>query len=260
MSGKTTGRILSLGQKLGSALSEPDRQADGIRNLSVAPQVFADEFNKVFAGSGVVEDREKVRAATVLYNTLRNGATKQIELYVQMGKALLAAERKFEPQEWKLLIEHTESLFQVPKNRAVMWRQIACAVEEGRLPVDRLPDSYSVAYVFTHYEPWRIQKAVEAGVLRPSVTRREAENFRRLPMPGCAREVSDRGAEELVRLRKQERRLEEKLLELRERIARLQASSTTVAADAQGQIREMPLRPGNAEANGRSLTISVSES
>jgi hypothetical protein len=222
MSGKTTGRILSIGQKLGTALAEPDRQADGIRNLSVAPQAFADTFNRVFAGTGVAEDGEKVRAATILYNTLRNGAAKQIELYVQMGKALLAAERKFGPDEWRLLIDHSETLFEVPKNRAVMWRQIALAVEEGRLPVDRLPDSYSVAYVFTHYEPWRIQKAVEAGVLRPSVSRKEAENFRRLAMPDAAPAVptGDR-SEELARLRKLERRLEEKLAAVRERIAKL---------------------------------------
>lgn len=231
MNTKTTGRILSIGQKLGSALTEPDRQADGLRNLSVAPQAFADEFNRVFAGTGVAQDQEKVRAATILYNTLRNGAAKQIELYVQMGKALLAAERKFTADEWKLLIEHTEPLFQVPRNRAVMWRQIALAVEEGRLPVDRLPDSYSVAYVFTHYEPWRIKKAVEANVLRPSVTRREAENFRRLTMPDGGRDAaSDGPSEELARLRKQERRLEEKLGAVRERIAQLRALSK--AADA----------------------------
>lgn len=231
MNTKTTGRILSIGQKLGSALTEPDRQADGLRNLSVAPQAFADEFNRVFAGTGVAQDQEKVRAATILYNTLRNGAAKQIELYVQMGKALLAAERKFTSDEWKLLIEHTEPLFQVPRNRAVMWRQIALAVEEGRLPVDRLPDSYSVAYVFTHYEPWRIKKAVEANVLRPSVTRREAENFRRLTMPDGGRDAaSDGPSEELARLRKQERRLEEKLGAVRERIAQLRALSK--AADA----------------------------
>lgn len=220
---KSNGRILSIGQKLNTALAAPDRQADGLRNLSVAPQEFAEEFSRVFAGTDVVHDQEKVRAATVLYNTLRNGVARQIELYVQMGKALLAAERKFAPEEWKLLIEESESLFKIPKNRAVMWRQVAMAVEEGRLPIERLPDSYSVAYVFTHYEPWRIQKAIEAGILRPSVTRKEAEQFRRLPMPEMIHKPArSEGEAELSKLKLQEKRLEEKLASVRARIKSLE--------------------------------------
>ncbi|WP_040613790.1 DUF5320 domain-containing protein [Teichococcus cervicalis] len=227
MSRGSSGRILSIGQKLSTALAEPDRQADGLRNLSVAPQEFVDEFHRLFAGTGVLQDQDKVRAATVLYNTLRNGAARQIELYVQMGKALLAAERKFAPEEWKLLIDRSDTLFKVPKNRAVMWRQVALAVEEGRLPLDLLPDSYSVAYVFTHYEPQRIQKAIEAGVLRPSVTRKEAEHFRRLPLTG--QNAGPPPAAELDRLLEQERRLEEKLVAIRARIAELRRGAGALA-------------------------------
>ncbi|MCQ4160786.1 hypothetical protein NON00_12700 [Roseomonas sp. GC11] len=222
MTSRSSGRILSIGQKLGAALAEPDRQADGLRNLSVAPQEFADTFNRIFAGTAVVQDQEKVRAATVLYNTLRTGAARQIELYVQMGKALLAAERKFAPEEWKLLIDRSDDLFKVPKNRAVMWRQVALAVEEGRLPLELLPDSYSVAYVFTHYEPQRIQKAIEAGILRPSVTRKEAEQFRRVPLSDAPAPPHP-SLPELQRLLAQEQRLEEKLATIRARIAALRA-------------------------------------
>jgi hypothetical protein len=176
-------KITGLGQKLSEIVAKPDRQSSGLRDLEVADQSFADAFRQHFAGSPVLEDKRKVRAATVLYNTLRQNSVKQLEIALDMGRALLRAEEVFTPAEWKQMVAGGQRILGVAPGTATMCRQLARQIDGGALPRELCPEAFSVAYVFATYEPWRIKYAIEQRVLRPNVTRREAMEFKRLAAP-----------------------------------------------------------------------------
>jgi hypothetical protein len=175
------GRVISLGEKINDALAVPDEQALGLRNLEVADENFVRAFEEHFAGTDVLQNREKVRAATILRNSIKRGHEKQLDAIIEMGRALIRAERVFTRQEWDHLLAGGQRLIGLPKNTASMYRAIARDIDAGRLPRDHCPESFSTAYILTTYEDWRLDAAKERGLLRPTVTRKEIEHFKRLP-------------------------------------------------------------------------------
>jgi hypothetical protein len=229
MSGRS--RILRLEDKISAAVSVPDRQADRLRDLEVADDAFVQAFNEHFKGTGVLEDREKIRAATILRNSIRRGAEKQLDAVVEMGRALLRAEQAFTRQEWSLLLEGGSRLIGLPKSTAAMYRAIARDIDGGRLPRTMLPESFSTAYVLTTYEDWRLKAAQVCGILRSTVTRKEVEEFKRLPadqIPGMEPQGRgqsvkiSRSQEELHRLQEDERRLVRREARLLDELGKLQ--------------------------------------
>ncbi len=174
-------RVLSLQDKLGTAMTVPDRQAHGLRDLEVADEAFVRVFEEHFQGTGVLEDQEKVRAATILRNSIKRGAERQLDAIVEMGRALLRAEAAFSKQEWNHLLEGGQRLLGIPKNTASMYRAVARDIDAGRLPRALCPESFSTAYILTTYEDWQLKAARERGLIRPNVTRKEVEQFKRLP-------------------------------------------------------------------------------
>jgi hypothetical protein len=176
-----SGRIVSLGEKLSDALAAPDEQALGLRNLEVADERFVRAFEEHFAGTDVLQNREKVRAATILRNSIQRGHEKQLDAIIEMGRALIRAERAFTRKEWDHLLAGGQRLIGLPKNTASMYRAIARDIDAGRLPRALCPESFSTAYVLTTYEDWRLDAAKQRGLLRPTVTRKEIEQFKRLP-------------------------------------------------------------------------------
>ncbi len=176
-----SGRIVSLGEKLSDALASPDEQALGLRNLEVADESFVQAFEEHFAGTDVLQNREKVRAATILRNSIKRGHEKQLDAIIEMGRALIRAERAFTRKEWDHLLAGGQRLIGLPKNTASMYRAIARDIDAGRLPRALCPESFSTAYVLTTYEDWRLDAAKQKGLLRPTVTRKEIEQFKRLP-------------------------------------------------------------------------------
>ncbi len=170
-----------MGDKLNGALAAPDEQALGLRNLEVADENFVRAFEEHFAGTEVLQNREKVRAATILRNSIKRGHEKQLDAILEMGRSLIRAERAFTRKEWDHLLAGGQRLIGLPKNTASMYRAIARDIDAGRLPRALCPESFSTAYVLTTYEDWRLDAAKERGLLRPTVTRKEIEQFKRLP-------------------------------------------------------------------------------
>ncbi|WP_348240630.1 hypothetical protein, partial [Salmonella enterica] len=62
---------------------------------------------------------------------------------------------------------------------ATQLRQIARAVDGGRIPADASPGSYCTAYQITMLTEPQLRVARERGLIRPDVTRREIMQLRR---------------------------------------------------------------------------------
>ena len=227
-------RVVSLEGKLDAALAAPDRQAHGMRDLEVADDAFADAFRAHFAGSGVLADREKVRAAIILRNSRKRGAERQLDAIIEMGRALMRAEVVFTRQEWNHLLEGGSKLLGLPKNTASMYRAVARDIDAGRLPRALCPESFSTAYVLTTYDEDRLEAAKYRGLLRPTVTRREVEEFKRLPIeqvriggdPAALR--VNEATPDPVRLRGEEQQLARRERKLLDELSRVQARLVVV--------------------------------
>ncbi|MBI0538225.1 hypothetical protein D9599_21915 [Roseomonas sp. KE2513] len=225
---------MNLEGKLGVALAAPDRQAHGIRDLEVADEAFANAFRAHFAGSSVLADRDKVRAATILRNSLKRGAERQLDAIIEMGRALMRAETVFTKQEWNHLLEGGPKLLGLPKNTASMYRAIARDIDAGRLPRALCPESFSTAYVLTTYEEDRLEAAKDRGLLRPTVTRREVEEFKRLPIEEVrvggvpAAMKYEEGTPDPVRLRGEEQQLARRERKLLDELSRVQQRLSAV--------------------------------
>ena len=221
-------RVVSLEGKLGAALTAPDRQAHGMRDLEVADDAFADAFRAHFAGSAVLADREKVRAATILRNSLKRGAERQLDAIIEMGRALMRAELVFTRQEWNHLLDGGSKLLGLPKNTASMYRAVARDIDAGRLPRAMCPESFSTAYVLTTYDEDRLEAAKDRGLLRPTVTRREVEEFKRLPIEqirvggASAGSGVNQATADFVRLRGEEQQLARRERRLLDELSRVQ--------------------------------------
>jgi len=226
-------RILTLESKLAGALREPDRQSTTLRELEIADPEFANAFETHFSGSTVLADPEKIRAATVLFNSIRRGAVKQLDAIIEMGRALIRAESIFTKTEWNHLLEGGPKLLGLPKNTASMYRAVARDIDSGRLPRALCPESFSTAYVFTTFEDQRLILAKSRGILRPTVTRREVEEFKRPPLEFLLNENTRAGIHtidsnddslvaKLARLREREATLLKQLQRVRSEISALQ--------------------------------------
>ncbi len=237
-----TGRVLSLSDKIGRAAAQPDRQSAGLREVEMVDEAFVDAFKRHFEGFDVVEQEGKVRAAVTLRNSLRRGAEKQLDAVVEMGRALLHAQSCFSADEWRHLLEGGEQIIGVPKTRASMYRAIADNIDNGRIPRDVCPESYSSVYILTCLEDWQLNAGVEQGVIHRTATRRQLQQFRQLPAPvvlgageGGLPTPNASNSQDLAALRREERRLrarEQRLVSelesIRRRFAEIQEAHNPV--------------------------------
>jgi hypothetical protein len=206
---------------MGALAALSDQQAKAFVAYEVADEVFVHAFEAHFAGMDVLSDQDKVRAAVRLRNSIKRGIERQLDAVIEMGRALLDAERAFTRQEWEHLLEGGQQLLGLPKHTASMYRAIARDVDARRIPRELCPESFSTVYRLTTFTDPQLEHAMEIGLLRPTVTRKEVEEFKRLaseenlhlktlPSRAGAGELADLRAE-VRRLRKQEQRLREAL-------------------------------------------------
>lgn len=143
------------------------------------------------------------------------------EKFVVIGRYLNQAKATLPHGEFEHMIAT-----QLPFGRHVAFqlRSVAAAVDSGRLLEDELPHSYATAYKLAILEDRHLGVARERGLVRPAVTRREIEAFRR-EMADAASPQGAPGA--LVRewkaISREVERLEEQLRRAHARRAQLEA-------------------------------------
>src|SRR3712207_9112018 len=81
------------------------------------------------------------------------------------------------------------TLFRSSDATATQLRQIARAVDGGRIPAEACPGSYGTAYQITLLTEPQLRVAQKRGLIRPDVTRREIMQLRReVPPDGRSEE------------------------------------------------------------------------
>lgn len=96
-----------------------------------------------------------------------------------IGRALLALEYDLTKAEFARLRHGSERLFPFSDATATQFRQIARAVDGGRIPAEACPGSYGTAYQITLLNERQMRVARDRGLIRPNVTRREIMQLRR---------------------------------------------------------------------------------
>lgn len=170
---------LSRTQKIGAAITAPDRQSQSLADSAVADEKFVTVFQEKFSGLDILGDQVKIRSVSLLANTIRHEKKKQIDSVIAIGRAFRQTEGVFSREEWGLLMQYTQELFGMTKHTASMYRNVARAIDEGLFPKELCPPSFSTAYVLTTYNERQLELAKRQGFITPELTRKEALAFKK---------------------------------------------------------------------------------
>lgn len=220
-----------------------DPRAAELRSLGAEDPAALQAIREVFAGTSLPDDQEKVRRILRTRSEIQKEWGDARDSFLAIGRALISLEAELTKVEFARLRHGTERLFPFSDATATQLRQIARAVDSGRIPATACPGSYGTAYQITLLTEPQLRVARERGLIRPDVTRREIMQLRR--------EVAADGAEPPPPGRLDRARLREERARLSERRARL-AEELVMMERRIAQINELlsPVIDGEAETVG----------
>jgi hypothetical protein len=202
----------------------PDQRARELREL-MEPE--SDEgvlatVREVFSGTDVPEDGAKLRYVLGLRAGVRRDWETAGSAFLRIGRTLNDAEIRLSKREFDALINGADRLLPFGRSVAVQLRKVAQAVDVARIPEDRCPASYSVAYQLTTLPDNELRLAEERGLVRVDVTRREVIDFKRAIACGSApppnRLALAQARRELQTLAKRRRAMLEEMIAIRRRM------------------------------------------
>lgn len=198
-----------------------DTRPAALREGAGVDPATLDAIREVFAGLDLVNDAEKIGLVASIRHEVRAEWQHARASFLAIGRALLAAEQKLSPEEFRRMRQSSERLFPFSDAVASQLRQVARAVDCGRLPEPRCPGAYSVAYQITLLNDTDLQLAADRGLVRPDVTRAEVMRFRRerqdVARAPSVRVSLDDLRREQERLRRRRRQMLDELLRIRSR-------------------------------------------
>lgn len=157
----------------------PDPRAAAMRQLGEAEEDTLNTIREVFTGTSLMQDESKVSRILQVRAEIQKEWSDARDSFLAIGRALLSLEDSLSRIEWQRLRQSSERLFPFSEATATQLRQIARAVDSGRLPREQCPGSYGTAYQITLLSDAQLQAAQERGLIRPDVTRREIMVLRR---------------------------------------------------------------------------------
>lgn len=225
----------------GTDIAAVDPRASELRSLGAEDPAALEAIREVFAGTSLPEDQEKVRRILRTRSEIQKEWGDARDSFLAIGRALIALESDLTKSEFARLRHGTKRLFPFSDATATQLRQIARAVDGGRIPANACPGSYGTAYQITLLTEPQLRVACERGLIRPDVTRREIMQLRR-EVPADGVEPPPPGRLDRARLREERARLGERRARLAEDLAMLERRMA--------QIDELlsPVIDGEAEA------------
>ncbi len=208
-------------------LAPADPRAAELQALGAEDPAALEAIREVFAGTSLPDDQEKVRRILRTRSEIQKEWGDARDSFLAIGRALITLENALTKAEFGRLRQGSERLFPFSDATATQFRQIARAVDGGRIPAGACPGSYGTAYQITLLTEPQLRVARERGLIRPDVTRREIMQLRREvvadgmdPTP-AGRLDKARLREERARLGERRARLAEELNVVERRIAQL---------------------------------------
>jgi hypothetical protein len=205
----------------------PDPRAQDIARLVKVDGELLDTLREVFHGTALAEDPAKVRVLLQARGQVAEAWNNAKAAYLECGRALIAVDSVLDPAERDALRRGFSRLFPFSETVASQFRQIAKAVDSGRIPIETCPGSYSTAYQLALLTSDQLEIARTRGLVRADVSRHAVLAFRRevRSIVGTPKEAIDlpKLRAELRRLDAEVRRGLEALVALRRRRREIRA-------------------------------------
>ena len=204
-----------------------DPRAAELQLLGSEDPVTLAVVREIFVGTELPNDQEKLRRLLRVRSEIHKEWSDARDSFLAIGRALVSLEHELTKAEFARLRQSSERLFPFSDATATQLRQIARAVDSGRIPLDACPGSYGTAYQITLLTEAQMRVALERGLVRPDVTRREIVQLRRemqvngSEAVGCERVNSSRLRKERMQLAERRRYLAEELDVVDRRLAQL---------------------------------------
>ncbi|MDO9713710.1 hypothetical protein [Paracraurococcus lichenis] len=213
-----------------------DTRPEELAAIPSAGDVVVDaDLERALQGSPALRDPGRVSFIKKLIRNAHARWHEAARTYLEIGSELLAASEHL-GRDYDRVVEGR--LLPFSKSIETQLRAVARAVQENRLPADRLP-GYSVAYKLSLLPDPLLQQAKEDGLVRPSVTRREVEEYRARAVR-THEQASGKSLDTLTLTRRRD--------DLLRRRGRLQGEIDTISAhlaDIEAQLRQRGVLPEN---------------
>lgn len=188
-------------------VSGEDLRSSDLRSLERGEAAGMEALRKVFIGTNLLKDAGKVRRILRARTEIQKEWGDARDSFLAIGRALLSLEDDLSRTEFARLRQGTEQLFPFSDATATQLRQIARAVDGGRIPLEACPGSYGTAYQITLLSDEQMRVATQRGLLRSDVTRREIMQLRREVSPEGTPDDRPAGRVDQTRLRQERVRL-----------------------------------------------------
>jgi hypothetical protein len=235
--------FLAEDDETGADLAVVDSRSAELSAIGAEDPAALQVIREVFAGTSLPEDHEKVRRILRTRSQIQKEWGDARDSFLAIGRALIALESELTKAEFTRLRRGSERLFPFSDATATQLRQIARAVDGGRIPAEACPGSYGTAYQITLLTESQLRVARERGLIRPDVTRGEIMRLRReMPANGmdpspASRVDRTRLREERARLDDRRARLADELAMVERRIAQIDELLSPVIEDQGGAVR-----------------------
>ena len=157
----------------------PDRRSRDVAALTASDPNVLLAIEQIFEGTMLPKDPRKVSSILKLRGEVAEAWGHARDAFIEIGRALNAVELELEPPERDAMRRGFARLFPFSETVATQFRQIARAVDEGRLPLQACPGSYGTAYQLALLTPGQLDIARERGLIRSDVSRNAVISFRK---------------------------------------------------------------------------------
>ena len=149
----------------------PDPRAHDLRASRADEPLVRQAIAAVFADMDLPANETKVGRLLQARREILAEWGKARDSFLAIGRALLALEGDLTRAEFARLRQESERILPFSDATATQLRQIARAVDGGRIPAAACPASYGTAYQITLLTDRQMNVARERGLIRPDVTR-----------------------------------------------------------------------------------------
>jgi hypothetical protein len=145
--------------------------------------------------------------------------------FISIGRYLIAAKERLAHGDYTALVER-----ELPFNASIAFqlRAVAEAIDGGRVDEKELPPNYSILYQVTTLRDDELAMARQRGLIRPDVTRREIESFKRTVRPKEPTGAGSVSSPIVLNVDNTRHALNERRARLLDEIKRLQAELRTI--------------------------------
>ncbi|ACB97303.1 hypothetical protein [Beijerinckia indica] len=211
-----------------------DQRATEFASHIVVDGSLLDSIREIFAGTPVATDDVRLQQILDVRAEVQKNWSDARDSFLSIGRALLSLESILSKLEYQKLRYGTDRIFPFSDATATQFRQIARAVDSGRIPYDRCPGSYGTAYQITLLDDYQLKVANERDLIRPNVTRREISLLRQeIKYQAATPGRIDRSVlqEERNNLRKKQQRLQIELEQVATRLSELESLLGDITAE-----------------------------